>query len=174
MTVHPPSGDLHIFEIARLTVDADAGRGDPARVFARLVARLHQRNDEGHVVFVGQPVAALRVPLIFGEDFAGRADALALELADPAIEALVRLDELEIDSGLFDRLVPAIDPALAIDYEVVEQPGVEGAERRRLFRDELAVDDAADGIGRVLQNVVVALEVRFIEAPLDARAEHLG
>src|SRR5277367_5763373 len=32
-----PSRNLHIFEIARLTVDADAGRGDPARVFARLV-----------------------------------------------------------------------------------------------------------------------------------------
>src|SRR5882757_7170160 len=52
------SGDLHIFEIARLTVDADAGRGDPARIVPRLVTWLHQRNDEGHVVFVGQPIAA--------------------------------------------------------------------------------------------------------------------
>ncbi len=40
--------------------------------------------------------------------------------------------------------------------------------------DELAVDDAGDGIGRVLQNVIVALEVRFIEATLDPGAEHLG
>ena len=44
----------------------------------------------------------------------------------------------------------------------------------RVFRDELAVDDPRDGIGRILQNVIVALEVRFVEAPLDARAEHLG
>src|ERR1700729_3994855 len=106
MTVHPPSGDLHIFEIARLTVDADAGRGDPARIFARLVARLHQRHDEGHVVSVGQPVAALCAPLFLGEELAARGDALAPELADPAIEALVGLDELEVDPGLFDRLVP--------------------------------------------------------------------
>ena len=101
-------------------------------------------------------------------------DALAAELADPAVEALVRLDELEVDSGLFDRLVPAVDPALAIDDEIVEQPRVEGAQGRRVFRDELAVDDPRDGIGRVLQNVIVALEVRFVEAPLDARAEHFG
>src|ERR1700729_4271701 len=153
------SCDLYIFEIARLAVDADAGRGDPARIFARLMTRLHQRHDEGHVVFVGQPVAALCAPLSLGEDFAGWADALAPELADPAIEALVGLDELEVDAGLFDRLVPTVDPALAIDDEVVEQPRVEGAQRRRVFRDKLAVDDARDGIGRVLQNVIVALEI---------------
>ena len=42
-------------------------------------------------------------------------------------ETLVRLGELEVDAGLFDRLVPAVDSALAIDDEVVEQPRVEGA-----------------------------------------------
>src|SRR5271169_4321303 len=104
------------------------------------MAWLHQRADELHVVVVGQPVAALRVPLVFGHDLASRADAGAGELADPAIEAFVRLDELEGDSGLLDRLVPAVDAALAIDDEVVEEPGVEGAQRRDLLDDELAVN----------------------------------
>src|ERR1700730_14046683 len=101
------------------------------------MAWLHQRDDEGHVVFIGQPIAAFRVPLLICQDFAGWADALTHELADPAIEALVRLNELECDAGRLDRLVPAVDPALAIDDEVAEQPRVEGAQRRRLFRDEL-------------------------------------
>jgi hypothetical protein len=38
----------------------------------------------------------------------------------PILKTLVRLDKLEIDAGLFDRLVPAVDPALAIDDEIVE------------------------------------------------------
>ena len=62
----------------------------------------------------------------------------------------MRLNELEVDAGLFDRLVPAVD-RLAIDDEIVEQPGIEGAQSRRLFYGQLAVDDAGDGIGCVLK-----------------------
>ena len=97
----------------------------------------------------------------------GRAHPFARELADSAVEALVRLGELEGDARLLDRLVPAVDPALAVDDEVVEEPRVEGAQRRRLLDDERAVQDPGHGVGRVLQHVVVALEVRFIEAALD-------
>ena len=35
-------GELHVFEVARLVVDADARRRDPAREFAGLAHRLHQ------------------------------------------------------------------------------------------------------------------------------------
>src|SRR5271166_1225839 len=161
----PTSRDLHVLEVAGLAVDADARRGDPARVFAGLVAGLHQRVDEGHVGVVRQPRAALRLPLVLGEDLARRADALAGELADFAIEALVRLGELEGDPRLLDHLVPAIDPALTVLDVVVEQARVGGAQRRDLVLDDLAVDDPPDRIGRVGQDVIV-LEVRLVEAAL--------
>src|SRR5262249_42759215 len=38
--------DLHVFEVARLVVDADFGRRDPARELARLHLRLHQALDK--------------------------------------------------------------------------------------------------------------------------------
>ena len=123
---------------------------------------------------LGSQSPLLRRPLLLGQDLAGGADAFAGEFADPAIEALVGLDELEGDARLLDRLVPAVDPALTVDDEVVEQARVERAQGRDLLDDELVVDDALDGIGRVLKDMIVTLEVRFIEAPLDARAERLG
>src|SRR5579863_1843271 len=93
------SRDLHVLEVAGLVVDPDARRGDPARVFAWFVTGLHQRADEAHVVVVGQPVATSRCPLLFGQHLAGGAYAMARKLADAAVEALVRLDELERDAG---------------------------------------------------------------------------
>ena len=39
-------GDLHVLEIARLVVDADLGRRNPAGEFGRLELRLHQALDE--------------------------------------------------------------------------------------------------------------------------------
>ena len=51
-------GDLHVFEIARLVVDADARRRDPAGEFAGLELRLHQAFDEVLVRVVGQELAA--------------------------------------------------------------------------------------------------------------------
>jgi hypothetical protein len=88
--------------------------------------------------------------------FAGRADAVAAELADAPVEALVRLREAEVDAGLLDHLVPAVDAALAVGDVVVEQPAVDGAQRRHVFVDQLAVDDARHAVGGVLQLVVVA------------------
>src|SRR5262249_31571844 len=38
--------DLHVLEVARLVVDADLRRGDPARELARLADGRHQRRDE--------------------------------------------------------------------------------------------------------------------------------
>ena len=45
---------------------------------------------------------------------------MARELADPAIEAFVRLDEPESYARLFDHLVPAVDAALAVGDVVVD------------------------------------------------------
>ncbi len=81
------------------------------------------------------PLASL--PLVLRQNLARRADPMASELADPAVEPLVRLNELERDAGFLDHLVPAVDAALAIDDVVVKQPAVDRAERWNLFDDSL-------------------------------------
>src|SRR5262245_1311165 len=74
--VHRPSADelcrdFHVLEIARLVVDADARRRDPARELARLGDGLHQALDE-------VAVRRRRQPLILVARPAGVVDDLAL------------------------------------------------------------------------------------------------
>ena len=143
------------------------GGAIPGSALVPVRDRASSAGRKAHVVVVGRP-SPLSPSIGLRSGLAGGADPLAR--TNPAIEALVRLDELEGDAGLLDRLVPAVDPALTIDDEVVEQARIEGAQGRDLLDDELAVDDALDGIGRVLKDMIVPLEVRFIEVTPDARS----
>ena len=79
--------DLHIFEIARLVVDADAGRGDPAGELAGLGDWLHQAADEIAIVLGRQPFAFVAVPGRLIDDEPRRRHVHVLELADLAVEA---------------------------------------------------------------------------------------
>src|SRR6202034_391237 len=82
--------DFHVFEIARLVIDADAGRGDPAGELPRFGDRLHHAADEIavglrrlHFAFVAELVRLVG-------DESRRRDMHVLELADLAMEADMR------------------------------------------------------------------------------------
>ena len=88
-------GDLHVFEFARLVVDADLGRRDPAGELARLHLRLHQAFDERAVVVGRQEFAAALAPIGIAQHVAVHIRLDAGKLADVAMEGDVRQLDLE-------------------------------------------------------------------------------
>src|ERR1051326_8336212 len=109
--------DLHILEFAGLVVDADLRRRDPVGELAGLAHRRHQRGDE-IAVRGGRQIIALRLlPFGVAEQDAFRRGVDIPELADLAMERGVRQFEAEIDAGLFDDLVPALDALGAVRSE---------------------------------------------------------
>ena len=170
-----PSGDLHIFKIARLAVDADARRSDPARIFPRLMAGLHQRADEGHVVVVGQPAAALRASTA-PRVRTSPAGLMRLPPNSPIrrLKPLCGWTNLKaipaFSTDLFQRSIPPWQSAMKSSSSRALRARKAGTSST----DELAVNDPGDRVGRVLQHVIVALEIRFVEAALDPGAERFG
>src|SRR5271156_5884446 len=90
--------DLHVLEVARLVVNADAWRRDPVRELARLRNRLHQADDEFAVRLRRQPFADFPIPRHPIDEDAGRRNFHVLELANLAMEADVRQFKLEVDA----------------------------------------------------------------------------
>src|SRR5262245_35729661 len=80
------SRDLHIFEIAGLVVDADAGRGDPARELAGLDHLFHQPLDELAIGGRGQPLVLVLVPRRLVDDVAIGIGLDVAEFADLPME----------------------------------------------------------------------------------------
>src|ERR1700733_5300867 len=165
-----PGPDLHIFETARLVVDADTRRRDPARELTQLGHRLHQAADEIAVVLGRQPGALVAVPGRFIDQLAGRRYFHVLELTDLAVEADMRQFEFEGDAGFVDDLVPAVEAALAIGGIIVAQPHIDRGERRLVNALDLAVDQLEHGIGRVFEPVIVA-DLGFLESALEPGGE---
>ena len=87
--------DLHVFEIARLVVDADARRRDPAGELAGLDDLFHQAADEIAVIFRWQPAAPVAGPRRLFDERARRRNFHILELADLAVKADMRQFEFE-------------------------------------------------------------------------------
>src|SRR5262247_4566571 len=88
------SRELHVFEITRLVVDADARRRDPARELAGLDDLAHQALDEIAVILRRQPLVLLPLPRCGVDQLAGRGRLDVLELADLPVERHVRQLEL--------------------------------------------------------------------------------
>src|ERR1700689_5455828 len=82
--------DFHVFEIARLVIDADAGRGDPGGELPRFGDWLDQAADKIAVVLRRQPFAFVAIPGRLVDDEPRRRDMHVLELADLAMEADMR------------------------------------------------------------------------------------
>src|SRR6187455_2678440 len=131
--------DLHVFEIARLVVDADFRRRDPRGELAHLGLRLHQTGDEVAVVGRGQPGALALLPRGIADQLSVRIGMDALELADLAVERDIRQRELEVVAGERDDLVPAQQAFRAVLRIVVAQPHVERGQRRLVDALDLAV-----------------------------------
>src|SRR2546421_5069902 len=99
--------DLHILEVARLVVDADARWRDPARELAGLSDALHQALDELAVSRRRQPLLLVARPGGRIDDRALRRHLEVLELANVAMERHVRQLQLVGNPGALDDLVPA-------------------------------------------------------------------
>src|SRR5262245_25572779 len=161
------SRELHVFEITRLVVDADARRRDPACELAGLDHLAHQALDEVAVVLRRQPLVLLLVPRSRFDQLAGRGCLDVLELADLPVERHVRQLEWEAPPDPVDDLVPAIETALAVGGVVVAQPHVDGGERGLVHALDLAIDKLEHGIGRALELVVI-LDLGLLETALKA------
>src|SRR3954470_18366788 len=82
--------DLHVFEIARLVVDADLRWRDPARELPGLDHGVHEALDEVAVLPRRQPGVLLFLPSRLPDRLPFRRDLHVLELADLAVEGDVR------------------------------------------------------------------------------------
>src|SRR6516162_10000598 len=111
MTAGGSRRELHVFEIARLVVDADARRRDPARELSRVVDRFHQRGDEISIPDGGKPFVLLPLPCRRVEQPAVRRGMNVAKLADLAVEGNVGQLELEVDTCAIDDLAPAVEAA---------------------------------------------------------------
>src|SRR5262249_31487557 len=87
--------ELHVFEVARLIVDADARRRDPAGELAGLDHLRHQALDEIAVAGRGQPLVPILRPGGGIDELARGRRVQVLELADVAMKRHVRHLELE-------------------------------------------------------------------------------
>src|SRR5262249_14514295 len=110
----PLRRELHVFEIARLVVDADARRRDPACELAGLDHLPHQTLDEIAVVLRRQPLVLFPVPGCFVNELSARGCVDVLEFANLAVERHVRQLEAEGNTDTINDLVPAVEAALAI------------------------------------------------------------
>src|SRR5262249_31295296 len=99
MTAEASRRELHVLEIARLVVDADARRRDPARKLSGVINRFHQRGDEISIRGGGKPFVLLPLPCPRVEQLAVGRGMNVAKLADLAVEGNVRQLELEVDTG---------------------------------------------------------------------------
>src|SRR6185312_14600346 len=98
-----PLRDLHVFEVARLVVDTDLGRRDPAREPADLHLRLHQALDEILVAVRRQEFAAALAPLLVAHHVAGNIRLDAGEFADVPVKRHMRQPDLERNAETLDH-----------------------------------------------------------------------
>src|SRR5262249_55416095 len=95
--------ESHVLEGQRLMGDAGARRSDPVRKLSGLDdATAHERLDERVVLLGRQPLATVGVPLVPRQHPAVRADVVAGEIADGAMESLVREFQRERQSCPLD------------------------------------------------------------------------
>src|SRR5271167_3195581 len=119
---YPPRGRLgrrisvqaDVLEVEGRVVDADFGRGDPARDLARLGDTPHQARDEAAVLAGRQPVALPKAPFLLGDRAPLRVGPHAGPDADRAVEADARQPEPKIIPGFCEKPVPALHPDIAI------------------------------------------------------------
>ena len=139
---------FHPLEIAGQAVDFRGGRGDPAGVLVRFPLRHHQRLDVLSILVTGKPPVSLAIPRFFAENFTSGTDVHIPVKANMAMEGNVGEAQPEVDAGIFDDLVPALDFQVA----VVPQAGVQ---RRMVQLLETAVALLQNPVGLAKEFVIV-------------------
>ena len=79
-------------------------------------------------------------PIIVADDIAIGIRFDARELTDLSVKGDVRQRQLEIDAGLFNQFVPALDATGRVLGVIVTQPHVDGRERRLIDQLGPAID----------------------------------
>ena len=117
--------DLHVFEVARLVVDADLRRRDPAGELAGSNCGCIRLSMNSRSLSEGRNSVAPLLPFRLAEDIAVHVRLDRGELADVAVEGDVRQLDLEWDADFGDHLVPAADADIGVGDVIVAQPHVE-------------------------------------------------
>src|SRR4029453_12235716 len=167
------SGKPDVLELDGLAVDPTRGRGDPAGELARLRHALHEAPHERLIRGGGQPPLVLRVPLGLADDPPVGRDLDVGEGADGAMEGAMGQLELRVDAVLLDHLVPPSHPAGAVGHVVVAQPLIQGDQRRLRAGHEPVTQHVSDGVGLVLQPVIVVL-LGLLDASLQPHRVEVG
>ena len=90
-------------------------------------------------------------------------DALAFELSNAAIKCFVGLRHFEVDTRLFNDLIPAINATLAVSDVVIQQSAIDATQCWDVLHHQLAICHTHDRVSGVFQEVIIR-KLCFIES----------
>src|ERR1700704_2666439 len=109
LSVHPcESMEANVFKVQRLIIHPARRGSNPIRKLPKLDdAAAHERLHEGMVLGSRQPLGFTFLPGLLAQDFSFGADKVSREIADLAMEALVRQGQTEGNTGIVNDALPA-------------------------------------------------------------------
>src|SRR6266404_4206969 len=163
--------EANVFKVQRLIIHPARRGSNPIRKLTELDdAAAHERLDEGMVLGSRQPLGFTLLPGFLAQDFSFGADKVSREIADFAMEALVRQGQTEGDVGIVNDALPAGHAIGDLFDVIIAQAFVQSGQRRDGLGKDFSVDDFEHGVFRLAQNVIV-IQFSFTEASFQAAGE---
>src|SRR6266850_2505370 len=163
--------EANVFKVQRLIIHPARRGSNPIRKLTELDdTAAHERLDEGMVLGSRQPLGFTLLPGFLAQDFSFGADKVSREIADFAMEALVRQGQTEGDAGIVNDALPAGHAIGDLFDVIIAQAFVQSGQRRDGLGKDFSVDDFEHGVFRLAQNVIV-IQFSFTEASFQAAGE---
>src|SRR6266850_5213474 len=148
--------EANVFKVQRLIIHTARRGSNPIRKLTELDdTAAHERLDEGMVLGSRQPLGFTLLPGFLAQDFSFGADKVSGEIADFAMEALVRQGQTEGDAGIVNDALPAGHAISNFLDVIIAQALVQSGQRRDFLGHDFSVDDFEHRIFRLAQNMIV-------------------
>src|SRR6267143_5889177 len=122
--------EANVFKVQRLIIHPARRGSNPIRKFTGLDdPAAHKRLHEGMVLGSRQPLGFAFLPGFLAQDFSFGADKVSREIADFAMEALVRQVQTEGNTGIVDDPLPAAHAIGNLLNIIIAQALIESRQR---------------------------------------------
>src|SRR5882762_7371805 len=133
------SMEANVFKVQRLIINPARRGSNPIRKLTELNdTAAHERLHEGMVLGSRQPLGLPFLPGFLAQDFSFGADKVSREIADFAMEALVRQGQTEWNAGIVDDALPAGHAIGNLFDVIIAQALVQSGERRHALGDNFS------------------------------------
>src|SRR6267378_4560132 len=129
--------EANVFKVQRLIIHPARRGSNPIRKLTELDdTAAHERLDEGMVLGSRQPLGFSFLPGFIAQDFSFGADKVSREIADFAMEALVRQGQTKGNTGIVDDALPAGHTIGNLLDVIIAQALIQSGQRRHALGND--------------------------------------